>query len=121
MSKVNTLLAKAMSTTSEEEAISCLRMARKHGSTTDGFTASEPSPKTSTSNVESELLKVQQIAITYQRMYTAEANSKVLALQKLQYANTKLAKAETKRTNAEIRANIVTAICIILALAMIIL
>ncbi len=31
MSKINQLLEKAISTPSEEEAISCLRMARKHG------------------------------------------------------------------------------------------
>lgn len=30
MSKVNQLLEKAISTSSEEEAVSCLRMARKH-------------------------------------------------------------------------------------------
>ncbi len=35
MSNVNQLLAKAMSTTSEEEAMSCLRMARKKGKTFD--------------------------------------------------------------------------------------
>lgn len=33
MSNVDQLLAKAMSTASEEEAIACLRMARKRGST----------------------------------------------------------------------------------------
>lgn len=33
MSKVNQLLAMAMSTTSEDEAIACLRMARKQGGT----------------------------------------------------------------------------------------
>jgi hypothetical protein len=36
MSNINQLLAKAMSTTSEEEAMSCLRMARKKGKTLDG-------------------------------------------------------------------------------------
>jgi len=35
MSTVNQLLAKAMSTSSEEEAMSCLRMARKKGNTFD--------------------------------------------------------------------------------------
>ncbi len=35
MSNINQLLAKAMSTTSEEEAMSCLRMARKKGKTFD--------------------------------------------------------------------------------------
>ncbi len=35
MSNVNQLLAKAMSTTSEEEAMSCLRMARKKGKSFD--------------------------------------------------------------------------------------
>lgn len=36
MSAINQLLAKAMSTTSEEEAMSCLRMARKKGNTFEG-------------------------------------------------------------------------------------
>lgn len=40
MSNVNQLLAKAMSTTSEEEAMSCLRMARKKGKTFDAEPAS---------------------------------------------------------------------------------
>lgn len=40
MSVVNQLLAKAMSTASEEEAISCIRMARKKGGTFDGNTDS---------------------------------------------------------------------------------
>lgn len=35
MTKVNQLLAKAMSTSSEEEAIACLRMARKNGNAFD--------------------------------------------------------------------------------------
>jgi TPR repeat protein len=35
MSNINQLLSKAMSTTSEEEAMSCLRMARKKGKTFD--------------------------------------------------------------------------------------
>jgi hypothetical protein len=35
MSAVNQLLAKAMSTSSEDEAIACLRMARKKGNTLD--------------------------------------------------------------------------------------
>jgi hypothetical protein len=35
MSNINQLLSKAMSTTSEEEAMSCLRMARKKGKTLD--------------------------------------------------------------------------------------
>lgn len=35
MSAINQLLAKAMSTTSEEEAMSCLRMARKKGKSFD--------------------------------------------------------------------------------------
>jgi hypothetical protein len=40
MSNINQLLAKAMSTTSEEEAMSCLRMARKKGKTFDAETTS---------------------------------------------------------------------------------
>ncbi len=36
MSTVNQLLSKAMSTSSEEEAMSCLRMARKKSNTFDG-------------------------------------------------------------------------------------
>lgn len=40
MSNINQLLAKAMSTTSEEEAMSCLRMARKKGSS---FNIPQPS------------------------------------------------------------------------------
>lgn len=35
MSNINQLLAKALSTTSEDEAVSCLRMARKKGKTLD--------------------------------------------------------------------------------------
>lgn len=40
MSNVNQLLSKAMSTTSEEEAMSCLRMARKKSKTFEGSTTS---------------------------------------------------------------------------------
>jgi hypothetical protein len=39
MSNVNQLLMKAMSTTSEEEAMSCLRMARKKGNSFDSVTS----------------------------------------------------------------------------------
>ena len=39
MSNINQLLAKAMSTTSEEEAMTCLRMARKKGKTFESNTA----------------------------------------------------------------------------------
>lgn len=38
---INQLLAKALSTTSEEEAMSCLRMARKKGKTLDNAVANE--------------------------------------------------------------------------------
>lgn len=36
MNKIDQLLAKAMSTQSEEEALACLKMARKHGNTYTG-------------------------------------------------------------------------------------
>ena len=41
MTQIDQLLAKALSTTSEEEAIACLRMARKKGST---YTTSKHKP-----------------------------------------------------------------------------
>lgn len=41
MSNINQLLAKAMSTASEDEAMSCLRMARKKGKTLDAEVGSD--------------------------------------------------------------------------------
>lgn len=47
MTQIDQLLAKALSTTSEEEAIACLRMARKKGSTYTTTSKSKTAPNTS--------------------------------------------------------------------------
>ena len=50
MTQIDQLLAKALSTTSEDEAIACLRMARKKGGTYATTSKPKTAPNTSSTN-----------------------------------------------------------------------
>lgn len=74
MSKIDQLLAKAMSTSSEDEAISCLRMARKQGSSTSYKSNIEEDP--SLEKIKADLRKAVSAAQTWANMYGSEAEAK---------------------------------------------
>ena len=69
MSQVNQLLAKAMSTASEDEAIACLRMARKKGKTAD------PVDTKDAEYWKNKAKEYYDHAIGYQRLYRSSSQS----------------------------------------------
>ena len=100
MSKIDTLLSKAMSTSSEEEAIACLRMARKHGSSVGGsFESKQPKPNVEVANVMAEASK--RITVLT-NMYQGEVALRLATQQHLQKttANLHLEIAKPKLTVA---------------------
>jgi hypothetical protein len=82
MSKINTLLSKAMSTSSEEEAIACLRMARKHGSSVEG-SFEDKQPKLDVDRTKATIAALMNL-------YQHEAAGRQLALQRLRQTTEKL-------------------------------
>ena len=79
MSKVDQLLAKAMSTSSEDEAIACLKMARKQGNTVEIKTVKpqkEQTPSVSEQKLKADLMKAVNAAQTWCNMYANEVTAK---------------------------------------------
>lgn len=103
MSKVNQLLEKAISTPSEEEAISCLRMARKHG-------RSEAVSVSNTPNRE-EYWKVQankyfELAQRASANATKSSNSAMHFMVEMQKAQLERNRAVAEKNAAELHATI---------------
>jgi len=96
MSKINTLLAKAMSTSSEDEAISCLRMARKHGSAIEVATDDSNKSSASVERLQKHISKLTADNITLQRMYVSELEAKMAVQTRLQRIGKQL-KIEQKK------------------------
>jgi len=71
MSNINQLLTKALSTTSEDEAVSCLRMARKKGKTLDTEVGGDYNGHDAKYWYE-KAASFYEEAKTYRRMYHAE-------------------------------------------------
>lgn len=69
MSQVNQLLAKAMSTVSEDEAIACLRMARKKGNTVEQLDTKD------SVYWKDKAKEYYNSAVSLQRMYRTSAQS----------------------------------------------
>ena len=87
MSKINTLLSKAMSTSSEDEAIACLRMARKHGLAAEGVTVDK---QAASADMNALIKDASQRITILTRMYHAEAIAKLVALQRIDRISTEL-------------------------------
>lgn len=99
MTHIDQLLAKALSTTSEEEAIACLRMARKKGTTTTS-TAKPAASTSSTSTYGGYTAKEWRDATVRVR---AEYDKLAKSYKKLadNYSNLKTLKLEAERQLTE--------------------
>lgn len=109
MSKIDQLLAKAMSTSSEDEAISCLRMARKQGSSTSYKSNIEEDP--SLEKIKADLRKAVSAAQTWANMYGSEAEAK----RKYQRQNTELNKILKDVNDRKTRDKFIIAVLLVLA------
>ncbi len=112
MSKVNQLLAKAMSTSSEDEAIACLRMARKQGSGT--FKAEPDQKDTSLEKLRADLLKAVNAAQTWANLYGNEVEAK----RRYQRQHAEMQKVFKQYLASRTKKRIIVGILIIVAFAL---
>ncbi len=102
MSKVQQLIAKALSTNSEEEAIACLRIARKQSDKT--FTAQQPQPQPqqqqSAKGSFREIHLEQQLTIL-NRMYTDTVGRAGYFMDQVNRVNTENSKLRKQNLSLE--------------------